>query len=115
MLAAIAKKAYCGSRSKHGGIRVSKETPQSKGGKARASSLSKAERSEIARQGAAARWNLPKATHEGELHIAGIDPLRILKTVGVYSLAAPSFKPSEGRGREHISAQSAQILSMPRI
>ena len=46
-----------------------------KGGKARAKSLSKEERQEIARRGALARWEkqesgkIPRATHEGVLAI----------------------------------------------
>jgi hypothetical protein len=39
------------------------------GGHARRDALTPAERSEIASQAAAARWNLPKATHEGDLKI----------------------------------------------
>lgn len=40
---------------------------QSMGGKARAESLSPKIRSEIAKKAAEARWNLPSASHEGEL------------------------------------------------
>ena len=45
----------------------------SKGGKARAESLEPSERSDIARRAAMARWTreLPKATHTGQLQIAG--------------------------------------------
>lgn len=59
------------------------ETPQSKGGKARAKNLSAEERSEIAKAGAAARWNksantgaslnLPTATHQGSMRIGDLD------------------------------------------
>lgn len=49
------------------------ESPQSKGGKARAKRLTSEERAEIARTAARARWadmsNLPKATHRGTLKI----------------------------------------------
>ena len=52
------------------------ETPQSKGGKARAEQLSAEARSDVARAGAAARWDnarkLPKATHGSTDH-----PLKI--------------------------------------
>ncbi|RKE50299.1 P63C domain-containing protein [Sphingomonas sp. PP-CC-1A-547] len=52
------------------------ETPQSKGGKARAASVSPEQRSEIARAGATARWaalgKVPKATHGSADH-----PLKI--------------------------------------
>jgi hypothetical protein len=44
---------------------------QAQGGRARAQSLSAERRAEIAAKGAAARWNLPKATHEGDLPIGG--------------------------------------------
>jgi len=44
---------------------------QSLGGKARAESLTPEKRSEIASAAAAARWSLPKATHEGDLPIVG--------------------------------------------
>jgi len=44
---------------------------QSKGGEARRDKLSPEVRSDIARKAAAARWNLPTATHGGELNIAG--------------------------------------------
>jgi hypothetical protein len=50
------------------------ENPKAKGGYARAEALSPEERSEIARKAAMARWssNLPRATHEGILHIGSI-------------------------------------------
>lgn len=62
------------------------DTPQSKGGKARAESLSPLERREIASQGALARWSkaqavdaqdgeiqLPLATHQGKMAIGGLE------------------------------------------
>ncbi len=58
------------------------ETPQSKGGKARASNLTKDERREIARRGAQARWkpqagtdnsDLPRATHQGKMQVGSLD------------------------------------------
>lgn len=57
----------------------SDDTPQSKGGRSRATKLSKAERKEIARRGAQARWkqseslDLPKATHQGKMAIGGLE------------------------------------------
>src|SRR5205823_14769052 len=42
---------------------------RAKGGIARANALSATERAEIARKGAAARWDKPQATHEGQFHI----------------------------------------------
>lgn len=58
------------------------KSPQSKGGKTRASRLSSEQRREIARRGAKARWhgvksdgeelNLPKATHQGSMQIGDL-------------------------------------------
>lgn len=45
---------------------------QSKGGKARAQSLSPEKRKEIASRAASARWNIPKTTHEGTIGITKI-------------------------------------------
>lgn len=53
------------------------DSPQSKGGKQRAISLSPEQRKEIAQKAATARWNLPRTTHEGDLNIPGIVPLRV--------------------------------------
>jgi hypothetical protein len=64
-------------------------TPQSKGGTARAEILSPTERKDIARKAAQSRWELPKATHSGTLKIADIPCYvleggdRILSTNGV--------------------------------
>ncbi|MEO3474004.1 P63C domain-containing protein [Roseomonas sp. CAU 1739] len=52
-------------------------TKQSKGGQARAIKLTADERREIGQKGAAARWDLPRATHEGTLTIPGIVPLKV--------------------------------------
>ena len=62
------------------------DTPQSKGGKNRAQSLSGLERSEIASRGASARWakarnqtpkdgeiELPLATHQGKMALGGLE------------------------------------------
>ena len=56
------------------------ETPQQKGGAARARNLSSAERSQIAKTAAKARWakisdpnRLPVATHAGPLHIGDVE------------------------------------------
>ena len=53
------------------------QTPQSKGGKERAARLSPQRRKEIAQKAAAARWAIPRSTHEGDLRIHGIVPLRV--------------------------------------
>lgn len=58
-------------------------TNASKGGRARAESLSPEQRSEIARQAAAARWaaGLPGATHGGTLNLGGLElPCFVLET-----------------------------------
>jgi hypothetical protein len=47
------------------------------GGKKRAANLSPEEMKEIAKKGAAARWGLPRASHEGELNIPGVVPLKV--------------------------------------
>lgn len=57
------------------------DTPQSKGGRARAATLSGEERREIARHAAKARWqgsgenldDLPKATHQGKMLIGDLE------------------------------------------
>jgi len=41
----------------------------SKGGKARAEQMTPEERKDIAQKAAQARWNIPTATHAGEIHI----------------------------------------------
>ena len=57
------------------------DTPQSKGGRARADNLTREERREIARLGAQARWGglredddieLPKATHQGKMIVGSL-------------------------------------------
>ncbi len=53
------------------------KTPQTLGGEARAEQLTPEQRSAIAQKAAAARWALPRATHEGDLTIPGIAPLRV--------------------------------------
>lgn len=47
------------------------------GGKKRAEVLPPEKRKEIAQQAAAARWSLPRATHEGDLAIPGVTALRV--------------------------------------
>lgn len=69
---------------------MTNNSPQSKGGRARALLLSADERSEIARLGAQSRWersrkiladtDLPRATHQGKMHIGGL-------TLDCYNLA----------------------------
>jgi hypothetical protein len=52
-------------------------TGRAKGGVARSKALTPEQRSESARKAALARWALPRATHEGDLEIPGIVPLRV--------------------------------------
>src|ERR1017187_10867330 len=53
---------------------------QSMGGKARAESLTDEQRKEIAQNAAAARWNIPQASHFGTLKIGGAEiPCFVLK------------------------------------
>jgi len=68
------------------------DTPQSAGGRARATALSGSKRSEIAKKAAEARWGVArKATHEGTLTIAGVsipcyvleDGYRYISTRGI--------------------------------
>lgn len=83
---------------------------QTKGGLARAAALSPAERREIARNAAAARWHgaIPRATHEGKITIGGVtiscavleDGRRVLSESGV--LRALGTSPS---GTAHNAAK----------
>lgn len=87
------------------------DTPQSKGGKARAESLSRSERREIARAAARARWaetsTLPKATHTGTLIIGDAeipcavlsDGTRLLTQAGFLGALGRSTKP-KGRSQQ---------------
>jgi hypothetical protein len=73
-----------------------------KGGKARAQAMTPEERTEQARRAVEARWsrNLPKATHEGVLNIAGIDiPCAVLED-GVRVLTQSGFMVALGRARQ---------------
>ncbi|NBR90179.1 MAG: hypothetical protein EBS68_09740 [Rhodobacteraceae bacterium] len=74
-------------------------TPQSKGGMARAEKLSKAERSEIAKRAAVARWNshLPDATHEGTLEIADLSLPVAVTSDGTRLMISKAFMTALGR------------------
>jgi hypothetical protein len=86
-------------------IPLGDETPQSKGGKARASLLSPMERRQIASTAAKTRWaeisNLPKATHPGTLKIGDAeipcavlsDGTRLLTQEGFLGALGRSTKP----------------------
>src|SRR5688500_9970170 len=77
-----------------------------KGGKARAKALPKEERSEIARQGAIARWekagneSMPKATHEGVLPIGEAEIACANLDNGMRVLTQSSFMIALGRARQ---------------
>ena len=78
---------------------MEKLTPQSKGGTARAKSLTKSERSEIARSAATARWaaHLPDATHEGILEIAGLNLPVAVTSDGTRLMISAAFMTALGR------------------
>jgi P63C domain len=68
-------------------------TPQSKGGAARAKSLSKQDRSAIAQKAAFVRWSghLPDATHEGDMQIAGMRLPVAVTSEGVRLMISKAF------------------------
>jgi len=77
---------------------------QSMGGKARAESLTDEQRREIAQNAAAARWGLPKATHEGDmplggyvLHCAVLEDGRRLLTQSDFMIALGRARQAKGR------------------
>ena len=74
----------------------------SRGGRARARAMTPQERSEQARRAVEARWsqNLPKATHEGVLNIAGIDIACAVLDNGMRVLTQSGFMIALGRARQ---------------
>jgi len=85
---------------------------RSKGGKSRAAKLTKEERKVIAQKGAAERWNLPKATHEGELAIGSVEiPCAVLED-GTRVLTQQGFLLAIGRARAAKGGQGASIDNM---
>lgn len=74
-------------------------SPQSKGGAARAKSLTKSERSAIAQRAATARWaaHLPDATHEGELKVAGLSLPVAVTSDGTRLMISKAFMTALGR------------------
>lgn len=99
------------------------DAPQSKGGRARAQSLSDEERREIARAGARARWEkeraegpIPRATHKGVLHIGEAtipcavldDERRVLSETGV-TLALGSRSGASKRIKKELAQAGAPI------
>lgn len=85
---------------------IQSESKQAKGGKARAESLSAPERRRIASVAAKARWQAPKATHTGELHIGEItiqcavlpDGRRVLSQRGVGRALGRGYGGANWRG-----------------
>lgn len=73
--------------------------PQAKGGEARAKSLSREQRSDIAKRAAVARWSahLPDATHEGELEIAGLNLPVAVTSDGTRLMISKAFMTALGR------------------
>lgn len=69
----------------------------SEGGKARAKALSPARREEIAQRAADARWNVLRATHPGELDIAGMKIACAVLEDGRRVLSQQSFLQAIGR------------------
>lgn len=80
------------------------EKDQSKaiGGRARAAALSDEQKAEIARKAATARWNneLPKATHEGAMHIGGIEIACAVLEDGRRLITQSGFMRALGRARQ---------------
>jgi hypothetical protein len=76
------------------------ESIQSKGGLARAESLEPEKRSEIASRAAGARWNIPKATHEGDLPIVGSTIHCAVLDTGQRLLSQADFLEALGRHRK---------------
>jgi hypothetical protein len=79
------------------------EEAGAKGGKARAEKMSREERQEIGRRGAAKRWHgdLPKATHEGVMYIGDTEiQCAVLNTSNKRVLTQSSFMIALGRARQ---------------
>ena len=87
---------------------------QSQGGKARAQKLSAEERKAIAAKAAAARWSLPKASHEGELNIGGwVIPCYVLEDE-TRLMSQRGFMEIIGmKGRKNIGHRIANLIDNP--
>ncbi|AHB48840.1 hypothetical protein W911_11190 [Hyphomicrobium nitrativorans NL23] len=83
------------------------ESAKAKGGHARAEALTAEERAEIAKRGAAARWdaNIPRATHYGELKLGEItipcavlqDGTRLITQRGMFVALGRHKNPTKGQ------------------
>src|SRR5208282_5372511 len=94
------------------------ESPQSKGGIARAQSLTSEERAQIARNAAAARWDaeqkILKATHMGPLRIGEVEIQCAVLEDGTRVLTQQSFLRSIGRSHPGGGqAKNAAIVDLP--
>lgn len=79
-----------------------KDESKAIGGRARAAALSTEQKTAIAKKAADARWNnpLPKATHEGSMHIGGIEiPCAVLED-GRRLITQSGFMRALGRARQ---------------
>ena len=89
---------------------TSKDESKVAGGKARAASLTKEQRSKIAKNAAKSRWSdkFPKAMYEGEIHFGDFsipcavleDGTRVLTQEGFLKAIGRSGKPAAGRGSQ---------------
>lgn len=92
-----------------------KKSPNAAGGVARAQKLSPEKRSEIAHAAAAARWGVPKATHQGELAIGDIripcavldDGRRVLTENGITNALLGSRSGASKRLKKTLSEAGA--------
>ena len=108
------KPKICKHKTMVNKVEISKA--KSKGGFARAKSLTKAERSDIAKKAAAARWNsnIPKATHRGELTIGNkVIPCYVLED-GTRILARDGFLKAIGRvGKPKSRKGDEEVFDLP--
>jgi hypothetical protein len=73
---------------------------QSKGGIARRESLSAEERTSIARKAAERRWGIPRATHEGTMHIGNVEIACAVIGDGQRVITQSGFMRALGRARQ---------------
>lgn len=103
--------------------KASKIADPSKGGKARAASLSPEERREIAQEAAQVRWGstLPRAEHMGVLEIAGrpvscavLDSGKRLLTQETFmTVIGRAAKPKAGTGSERLTQDDKLLNGLP--
>ena len=100
--------------AKQGGWMVdSTRDAGAKGGRARAKRLSKGRRSEIARLAASARWELPRATHAGELKLGNTAiPCAVLED-GTRVLTQAEFMLALGRNPKPMGTRGGEFEQVP--